>query len=110
MNMNQLFNDFTSYVDSMDEYDIDASILDAAEYTVNSCVLDNSICVGTADAAFYPCCPHCGKSYYAEQYSTRTCVGWAPIYKNGMLMNHDPNVTTTYCHCLNCGKDFSFEH
>lgn len=54
-------------------------------------------------------CPHCGESYYSEQYSIRAPLGWTPIYKDGMLINHDPNVTTTYCICLNCGKDFSFE-
>lgn len=54
-------------------------------------------------------CPHCGKSYYAEQYSDRTLLGWTPIYKDGVLMNHDPNVTTTYCLCLSCGKSFSFK-
>lgn len=54
-------------------------------------------------------CPHCGKSYYAEQYSCSTLLWWVPIYKDGVLMNHNPNVTTTYCYCLNCGQDFSFE-
>ena len=54
-------------------------------------------------------CPHCGKSYYAEQYSCTTLLWWVPIYKDGVLMNHDQNVTTTYCHCLNCSQDFSFE-
>lgn len=61
------------------------------------------------DSIIVHCCPHCGKSYYAEQYSTRTLLGWTPIYMNGMLINRDPNVTTTYCHCLSCGRDFSFE-
>lgn len=59
------------------------------------------------DIIYY--CPHYGKSYYAEQYSTCTCIGWTPIYKDGILINHNPNATTTYCHCLNCGQDFSFE-
>ena len=54
-------------------------------------------------------CPHCGKSYYAEQYSVRTLLVWTPIHKDGVLINRDPNVTTTYCHCLNCNQDFSFE-
>lgn len=55
------------------------------------------------------CCPHCGESYYAELYSTDTCLAWTPIYKDGVLMNSNSNRTTTYCECLNCGKQFSFE-
>ena len=54
-------------------------------------------------------CPHCGESYYSEQYFIRTLLGWTPIYKDGVLMNYDPNVTTTYCICLSCGKGFSFK-
>ena len=37
-------------------------------------------------------CPNCGESYYRENYSTTTCLGWTPIYKNGVLMNENPNV------------------
>ena len=52
---------------------------------------------------------HCGKSHYAVHYSVSTLVGWTPIYKDGVLMNQNPNVTTTYCNCLNCGQDFTFK-
>lgn len=54
-------------------------------------------------------CPNCGKSYYTVQYSVRTLLGWTPIHKDGVLINRDPNVTTTYCHCLNCNQNFSFK-
>lgn len=54
-------------------------------------------------------CPHCGESYYQENYSTRTAVYYPPIYKNGVNINPDQNTTTTCCHCLNCGKDFSYQ-
>ena len=54
-------------------------------------------------------CPHCGKSHYAVHYSVSTLVGWTPIYKDGVLMNQNPNVTTTYCNCLNCGQDCNFK-
>ena len=54
-------------------------------------------------------CPHCGKSYYMVRYSMATCLGWPQIYKDGMLLYSNPNVTTRYCHCLDCGQDFSFE-
>ena len=54
-------------------------------------------------------CPYCGESYYMEKYSTRTCVYYPPIYKNGVNINTDKNTTTTYCTCMNCNKDFSYE-
>lgn len=54
------------------------------------------------------CCPHCGKSYYREMYSTTTCMAWTPIYKDGVLMNNNPNKSTVHCQCLNCNKGFSF--
>ena len=55
-------------------------------------------------------CPNCGESYYEELYSTRTCVYYPPIYKDGININPDRNTSTTNCHCLNCGKDFSYSH
>ena len=53
-------------------------------------------------------CPHCGESYYTENFSTRTCVYYPPIYKDGVNINPDRNIHTTYCTCMNCGKEFSF--
>lgn len=53
-------------------------------------------------------CPNCDESYYQENYSITTCLGWTPIYKNGVLINENPNVSTTYCTCLNCGNNFSY--
>ena len=53
-------------------------------------------------------CPNCGESYYYEKYSTTTCLYCPPIYKDGVNINPDHNTTTTYCHCLNCGKEFSY--
>ena len=55
------------------------------------------------------CCPACGESYYYENYTSTTCLYWAPLYKNGILMNHNPNKTTHYCTCAACGKEFAFE-
>ena len=52
-------------------------------------------------------CPKCGKSHYAYLYSTKTLVGWIPIYKDGKLVNKDPNVTTNYLECMECGHKFS---
>lgn len=55
-------------------------------------------------------CPHCGESYYQENYSTTTALYWAPIFKNGVLINENPNTTTTHCTCCNCGKSFSYSN
>lgn len=53
-------------------------------------------------------CPYCDESYYQELYSTKTALYYPPIYKNGVNINPDMNMTTVYCHCLNCNKDFSY--
>ena len=55
-------------------------------------------------------CPYCGKNYYRELYSTSTCLYCSPVYKDGKLINNEPNTTTTHCHCLNCNKDFSYNN
>lgn len=61
------------------------------------------------DVSIKHLCPHFGKSYYQERYSMTTAMGWVPIYRDGVLMNSNPNITTTYCYCLNCGKEFSYK-
>ena len=52
-------------------------------------------------------CPHCGDSYFKELYSETTLIGWAPIYKDGVLMNKNPNTVTIECQCISCGKMFT---
>lgn len=52
-------------------------------------------------------CPHCGESDYYEHYSTATCLYSPPHYKNGVLVDDDPNYYTTYCRCAACGKEFT---
>ena len=52
-----------------------------------------------------PICPHCGKSYLMEDYTT---AYYPPIYKDGVNINPDRNAITTHYTCLACGKDFSF--
>lgn len=54
-------------------------------------------------------CPHCGESYYMENHSTSTCMYFPPIYKDGMNINSDRNIYKTYCTCMNCNKDFSYD-
>lgn len=55
------------------------------------------------------CCPKCGESYYQELHSSRTCVYYPPIYKDGVNINPDMNTTTTHCKCLNCGEEFTYK-
>lgn len=62
----------------------------------------NEVCVNIIH------CPHCGKSFYEELYSTRTALYYPPIYKDGVNINTDCNKSTTYCRCLNCGEDFNY--
>jgi 5-methylcytosine-specific restriction endonuclease McrA len=52
-------------------------------------------------------CPKCGKSHYAYLYGTRTLLGWTPIYKDGKLVNKDPNRTTHHLKCQECGHQWS---
>ena len=51
-------------------------------------------------------CPHCGESDYYEQYSTSTCMYSPPHYRNGILVEDNPNYCTTYCQCAVCGQVF----
>jgi len=53
-------------------------------------------------------CPHCGESYYMENYTTTTDLYFPPIYKDGVNINPDRNTVTVYCTCMNCKKEFSF--
>ena len=53
-------------------------------------------------------CPYCGESYYIERYSITTALGWYPIFKDGVLINGDPNIITTYCTCCSCGEFFYY--
>lgn len=54
-------------------------------------------------------CPHCNASYFQENYSVSTALGWVPVYKDGVQVNDNPNVTTTFCTCLNCSHQFSYK-
>ena len=54
-------------------------------------------------------CPKCGESYYMERYSTVTTMYYPPIYKNGVNINPDRNITTKVCLCMNCNNTFSYQ-
>ena len=53
-------------------------------------------------------CPNCGESHYQYHYSTTTAIGWTQVYKDGILQNSNPNVSTSYCTCCECGHDFYY--
>lgn len=53
-------------------------------------------------------CPNCGKSHYVQHYSTTTALGWVQEYENGIPLNSNPNVSTTYCTCCECNHDFFY--
>ena len=55
-------------------------------------------------------CPHCGASYYMENYHESTLKYFPPIYKNGVNINPDRNIHTTHCTCMECKKDFSYTY
>ena len=54
-------------------------------------------------------CPKCRQSYFMENYSVGTAVYYPPIYKDGVNINPDGNITTTVCTCLNCNEIFSYQ-
>lgn len=54
-------------------------------------------------------CPNCGESYYMENGSRCTLMYFPPIYKDGVNINPDRNITTTHCTCMACGKDFTYK-
>lgn len=54
-------------------------------------------------------CPKCGESYYIDRYSTRTAMYYPPVWKDGVNVNPDGNITTHVCECLNCGNSFSYQ-
>lgn len=54
-------------------------------------------------------CPKCGKSYYMEKYTTCTAMYYPPIYKDGVNINPDRNMSTTVCVCLECQHIFSYQ-
>jgi len=53
-------------------------------------------------------CPQCKDSYYIEKYTVSTCMYYPPIFKNGINVNPDGNITTHQCQCCNCGYEFTY--
>lgn len=53
-------------------------------------------------------CPQCGLSYYTENYCSTTAMYYTPIFKSGININPNGNITTHVCTCCECGKNFSY--
>lgn len=51
-------------------------------------------------------CPNCGESYYSEGVTTRTLMYFPPVYKDGVNVNPDKNISTTRCECMACHHYF----
>lgn len=62
----------------------------------------------TADDYKGPRCPKCGSTHYRTSgVGTATCLGWYPEYKDGKLLNENPNKTTMVAECCECGAKFN---
>lgn len=53
-------------------------------------------------------CPNCGKSYYKELFNASTAMYYPPIFKDGVNINPNGNINTTYCQCMNCNSYFNY--
>ena len=54
-------------------------------------------------------CPNCDASYYIEHFATTTAMYYPPVYKDGVNVNPDGNITTITCTCNACGHDFAYQ-
>lgn len=54
-------------------------------------------------------CPKCGKSSRIDKYTTCTAMYFTPIYKDGVNINPDRNISTTTCVCLKCQYIFTYK-
>lgn len=54
-------------------------------------------------------CPVCGESHYSVGICMCTAAYYEPIYRNGVNINPDRNITTTNYHCLDCKSDWMVE-
>lgn len=54
-------------------------------------------------------CPKCGESHYVQRYTTTTAMYFPPIYKDGININPDRNISTIVCECLECNSIFSYQ-
>lgn len=51
-------------------------------------------------------CEKCGKSYYSDSLGTTTLMYYKPIYKDGVNINPDKNVTSFRRSCIGCGAQY----
>jgi hypothetical protein len=43
------------------------------------------------------------------RYSTTTAMYYPPIYKDGVNINPNRNITTHTCQCMACNKEFTYQ-
>ncbi len=51
-------------------------------------------------------CPQCDASHYAAGGSSTTLTYYQPIYKDGVNVNPDKNITTTSYTCQECNNSW----
>lgn len=54
-------------------------------------------------------CPYCRESHYMELGGFSTTCYYPPVYKNGVNVNPDRNISTTTCQCLECYEYFQYK-
>lgn len=51
-------------------------------------------------------CPKCGAEHYREDGSISTLLGTYTEYKDGKIIQRNPNITKAQLTCLECGEHF----
>lgn len=55
-------------------------------------------------------CPKCGSEHYKYEGSISTLLGTYTEYKDGEIIQRNPNITTDQVTCLECGERFEIKH
>ena len=53
-------------------------------------------------------CPYCRRSHYIVDCQTFTLLAYPRVFKDGEDVTEDPNWYSFQCHCLECGKSFTY--
>ena len=51
-------------------------------------------------------CPNCGANHATYHYTISTALHWTPVVKDGTLISNDPNFSSSYYTCCECGNNF----
>lgn len=55
-------------------------------------------------------CPKCGSEHYKYEGSISTLLGTYAEYKDGEIIQRNPNITTDQVTCLECDERFEITH